>query len=887
MTADLVLHWQLDHFTADNVAVDSSGNHLNGTVEGDPRPRMDGRFGSCLALDGDGDAVITPKTPALSLGAYTVQSWINAARPAAPPPPAPPTGTDPAARAKYVIALEAYNRELSALATMEVGTVAAMPDGLSVSVLRNGAVSHSLPTVSSGPVSSISAAGALEWEVWHHLAVTYDGKTARTYVDGVRVAQTTVVTMRPAGSSALMLGRHPDPGAKHLQGMLAHVKVYEGALGTLDLQRDMATDESALAAFVRTHPLDFDLSNADGQRVLYIDDAPAGQAMTLRLTNSSRQDLELRHTATPQASATDHHAALRFRPGTLDTSAAPRLVTPGWSMRATADATTFYLLCDATTVIHPGGSVELALTGVKADGGGGTRGTRVELAYKQMGYTGEPDELSGNRLQFLDVVNHRGRPDIPLDVGFVGGDRVLSDGTGPGSLRLRVADVSRDNAIRLVGSASAADAASAFVVSFDVQQAGEDRQWALTEARRAGDVHLRIITADADWTTTREDLGQRVQWTLTPKTDTALTASGSLDLELGDIYALASPGHAPIVVAYRNIPGFQDGFVSVAAERTPLLFTSANTGIGIAAPQGRLHVVGANSDGNGSTVIIGPTDQGNLRLGHHQDYAWVQSHGGKPLTLNPVNNNVGIGTAAPDGKLHIIGANTDSGGRTLVLGPTNASHLRLGHHQDYTWIQSSVSRPLALNPGGNNVGIGTTAPGARLTVSADTDHLQLRRDVTTGGKKLFLELYQGDIAAGETAFPSIRFQHANRFSHRIEARGEGIYFKDGDLGGDALRNIYAQKIILDDAAIGQGRLTIGDVTIGVNELRILKALADGNLQFDLQNVIYSENAYVDDRQTDGVRRYMVTRTSPPTSYPFIPRSNIGHWRIRSPFRASD
>jgi len=37
MTANLVLHWHLDALTPENRAVDSSDNHLNGTVSGDPQ----------------------------------------------------------------------------------------------------------------------------------------------------------------------------------------------------------------------------------------------------------------------------------------------------------------------------------------------------------------------------------------------------------------------------------------------------------------------------------------------------------------------------------------------------------------------------------------------------------------------------------------------------------------------------------------------------------------------------------------------------------------------------------------------------------------------------------------------------------------------------------
>ena len=49
------------------------------------------------------------------------------------------------------------------------------------------------------------------------------------------------------------------------------------------------------------------------------------------------------------------------------------------------------------------------------------------------------------------------------------------------------------------------------------------------------------------------------------------------------------------------------------------------------------------TDANGEQLVIGNTNQSNLRLGRHTDYSWIQSHGGKPLKINPLGNPVCIG----------------------------------------------------------------------------------------------------------------------------------------------------------------------------------------------------------------------------------------------------
>lgn len=76
----------------------------------------------------------------------------------------------------------------------------------------------------------------------------------------------------------------------------------------------------------------------------------------------------------------------------------------------------------------------------------------------------------------------------------------------------------------------------------------------------------------------------------------------------------------------------------------------------------------------------------------------------------------GIGTGNPTAKLHIMHGNQNANGNTLILGPTNQSNLRLGYHQNYSWIQSHGSKPLAINPLGNNVGIGVTNPASKFQV---------------------------------------------------------------------------------------------------------------------------------------------------------------------------
>ncbi|MFI0960705.1 LamG domain-containing protein [Streptomyces sp. NPDC021080] len=753
-TADLILHWHLDEVLAEDGVVDASDNHLNGTPEGAPKSLPDERFGSCLALDGAADALTLAQTPRLALPTgYTAEAWVN-------------PGHFPADRA---------------------GIVATTAQVFALTLAADGSVVHTAAGA-AGATTATAPPGSVPSGTWTHIAATSDGQALRTYINGTLVTERPLPTGTASGPAAdgLVVGHSAQNTAGHYDGRLVHIRVYDGPLAEADIRLDMAEDEAELAAFVRGHPVDFDLADQDQHPVLYIDDGPAGRPMTLTVTNSSRQEITLRP-LTGRVSADNHHLALRFRPQTLATTPEPELNSPGWQLLRAPDLSTggdtLYFLCATPTPLRPGAHFTLPLTGMNADGRGGTRGTRVELGYQQLSFTGETDELTGSRLQFLDVINHLGRSDPPLRAAFSGGNRVLSDGVTPNTLRLRIASPSHDQPITLTGTGDGADGASAIVVALDVEHAGESEDWDLLTAGAAPAVSLSV-TGSSDATTLpltafpqplREIGAQSLQWKLTASRTVTVPPTGWLELTLTGIVTPASLGQSQVYVNFVNVPGYADASTAVTVEKSPLLFAGQRAGLGTTTPQAKFQIIDAPGPPYTGSLILGPTDgtDSNLRMGYDTTYSWIQSHGLKPLALNPIGNNVGIGTTSP-------------------------------------------------------------SPGNALTVAADSGHLQLRRDNVNApaGNLLFLELFQAQSTTQTN--PSIRFHQSNNFWHRIEARPGGFHLKTGDLTSDALVDLYASTVYAQ-------QLNLDGLLLRLHDAEVINQLSSGELQVELYDFPHSRS----------------------------------------------
>jgi hypothetical protein len=114
----------------------------------------------------------------------------------------------------------------------------------------------------------------------------------------------------------------------------------------------------------------------------------------------------------------------------------------------------------------------------------------------------------------------------------------------------------------------------------------------------------------------------------------------------------------------------------------------------------------------------------------------VKDSNGNTSPLAVSTDAVGIGTASPRKKLHVVGpAPADANEAQIEVAASNGHFMLLGRTDAYGFVQSHNREPLALNPLGNNVGIGTTSPAQLLHVKGSLPILVLQDSEGTGASQ--------------------------------------------------------------------------------------------------------------------------------------------------------
>jgi hypothetical protein len=196
--------WGFDE-TGGTAALDASGSGNRGRVSGPTRTA--GRYGGGLSFDGAGDWVTVPDADSLDLGTgMTLEAWVR------------PTARGSTWRS--VIVKEHTSR---------------LAYGLYAS-------SRSRPSahVYTDRDRALRGRSPLRLRRWSHLAMTWDGSTMRTFVNGKRVASGALSGAARASTGPLRIGGNAV-WPEWFRGVIDEVRVYDRALSAAEIARDRDT----------------------------------------------------------------------------------------------------------------------------------------------------------------------------------------------------------------------------------------------------------------------------------------------------------------------------------------------------------------------------------------------------------------------------------------------------------------------------------------------------------------------------------------------------------------------------------------------------------------------------------------------------------------------
>ncbi|MEE8059519.1 MAG: LamG-like jellyroll fold domain-containing protein [Pseudomonadales bacterium] len=578
-----ILHLALDKLY-DGKVIDDQGQQY--TVAGQPNTIPDPVFGQVLDFDGQETAITIPDEERLRIGHYTVEVWIK-----------------PKEQSDYPWK----------------GIIGKPGRNYHIWLHDTAFIHHRFKNSTGWDQGAPGTAGdSIQWNEWNHIAITNDGNKAKTYINAKLEAE------GPAGgdpiidNTSLIIGRNLDsdqPDARaFFKGQITQVRIYNQALSAEAIQQDKLADEQRLLSFREIHPIDFDLYDKDSQNVLYIEDV-SDQLLTLQIRNAASQQIQLNDLTATTVSNSSYHFALRFRPGTLSAASLSgpdkiqltAITSENWEMappeQDSSGMDVIYLKSkSAGFTLDPDALQTLVFKNVGADAGQGARGTRVELLCTNMSYTDGGSAITTNREIHLGVINHRGKKDLPLHIGFVGDNAILNDGATANALKIRmtntaVYDATNPDVSQLTFEYDADDTKrSKIILSFDSGDVADE--WALgTET----EIKTIVITQPTGWSVIVPQEGKTPEWILHPTNTTRVLPGKNapvggdvnhFDIDINNIITNFPTGHTPLYVRYENIPGYWDGQMALIIEKRPLVFHDKKVGIGVTSPEASLQVSG-------------------------------------------------------------------------------------------------------------------------------------------------------------------------------------------------------------------------------------------------------------------------------------------------------
>jgi len=199
-------------------AEDASGNGHDGDIKG--AKWVQGKIGTGLEFNGDGNIVEIPHDADFDLTEYTISAWIK---------------TEPTGLWQTVIGKE---------------PAAGNPRNYGIFVAGNTKLLGVNYTTAGAWKTAFSKTVAAD-NKWHHVAATFDGEFLRAYFDGVMEGETRTEIPPDHNTEPVRIGRWGNPRGDFWSGVLDEVAMFNQALTEDEIQDITMNMRDALAVEAR------------------------------------------------------------------------------------------------------------------------------------------------------------------------------------------------------------------------------------------------------------------------------------------------------------------------------------------------------------------------------------------------------------------------------------------------------------------------------------------------------------------------------------------------------------------------------------------------------------------------------------------------------------
>ncbi len=459
------------------------------------------------------------------------------------------------------------------------------------------------------------------------------------------------------------------------------------------------------------------LLDPSGQPNVVIDD-PEPHQLIWHLANNieGEGDLEITPFESGSVGPNQNHFAFHFKPGFF--TDVP--VLPCWDTAVERDGfggiTFLYVASkiDITVTNKVPQLVPMMYTRAKKEDANSSQVTVLSVTAGEnvkLGNTSIKGKSPGPSNLTLVQANTPALSAPPIAVDFVGRRTLLNDGKTENSFTFAITNMMVEK-LPLTPKPKADTAASptTFTVWFDVEQdQKKTNPWALTRHQYltspAAELNP-IPKSPTNWETEKHPETVPPLWKITVNTDGMyLEPQTPVLFTFTGIITDLDPGFTRMYLRFENLGLFPTGVLIAELEKSPISYGSI--------------------PGRGAYIFAGMPADATAPVVDHEAGLYVHKFGGGTAAMFK-GGPVGIDTGAdskpvlPETMLQILDEYQDWNDGTLMLGPGNKEAgvtLRFGCKPDHSWMQAHGNMPLAINPIGNNVGIGISTPGSRLSVA--------------------------------------------------------------------------------------------------------------------------------------------------------------------------